>query len=558
MQELNVTLEGQVVERAAELAQAVERLESVRAIGEAVATAITVDARMQAMVQGVAEHLGFDVAGAGLYDSDSGQLAKMVIYPIDERYQEALQTVNLNPAAPGVPHRSTNPMRKQLMAGEFYLGHSLADLLSPPMPRAAVEAVQRMYGIKTILVVPLPSEEKVVGTLFVATRRPEISIKERRAVQLVARQTATAIASARSYEALRESEERYRLLFNSGDEARFVYPIQDNKPGKFVEVNEVACKRLGYSREELLNLSYLDLNSPEMLGKVAAVQQEFLTKGYMLLEMVHLAKDGRRIPVEVNAHLFDLNGQPAVFSIARDITERKRAEEKLRQTQEQVIRSERLAAIGELAATVAHELRNPLSVIRTSAYYVKDKLAGTDAKVLSSLERLEKNVIASDKIIYNLLNFTKIPSPVLYLGNLNEVVRTALAEVALPEQVKVETQFAADLPQIMLDTQQLNQVFQNLIDNAVQAMPQGGRLAVRTWQEEGCVAASVSDTGEGIPSKNREQIFERLFTTKVQGIGLGLSICRRVVEAHNGTIEVESQMEKGSTFTVRLPISRAN
>jgi signal transduction histidine kinase len=241
---------------------------------------------------------------------------------------------------------------------------------------------------------------------------------------------------------------------------------------------------------------------------------------------------------------------------------------RLREAQDRLVRSERLAAIGELAASMAHELRNPLSVIRASAYYVKYTLTGeTDDRVQDSLDQIEKQVLISDKIIRDLLDFARTRPPQLRPGDVNEVMQATLAGVPFPEEIVVVTQLAEGLPLVPLDPSQMERVLLNLITNAVQAMPEGGQLEVRTWEEDKAVLVSISDTGVGIPPENLARIFEPLFTTKTHGTGLGLSICRRIVEAHGGSIEVESpsttletgvlrtgQPGAGSTFTVRLPM----
>jgi signal transduction histidine kinase len=241
---------------------------------------------------------------------------------------------------------------------------------------------------------------------------------------------------------------------------------------------------------------------------------------------------------------------------------------RLREAQDRLVRSERLAAIGELAASVAHELRNPLSVIRTSAYYVKYRLLEkADDKVQDSLDQIEKQVLVSDKIIRDLLDFARVRPPELRPADVNEVVQATLAGVSFPEEIVVVTRLAEGLPPVPLDPSQMERAFLNLVTNSVQAMPEGGQLQVRTWGEDEAILVSISDTGVGIPPENLARIFEPLFTTKTQGTGLGLSICRRIVEAHGGSIEVESpsitlgtstletgQAGTGSTFTVRLPI----
>ena len=148
---------------------------------------------------------------------------------------------------------------------------------------------------------------------------------------------------------LREREEKYRMLFNSGNDAVFVHELTEERmPGKFIEVNDVACKRLGYTREELLELSVADVDAPEKLDEVPAIMEKFLSEGHSIFEQVHVTKEGRRIPVEISSLLFDIEGRPTVLSIARDITERKKAEKELKQKLEELEKMNRLMVGREL------------------------------------------------------------------------------------------------------------------------------------------------------------------------------------------------------------------
>jgi PAS domain S-box-containing protein len=230
---------------------------------------------------------------------------------------------------------------------------------------------------------------------------------------------------------------------------------------------------------------------------------------------------------------------------------------KLREAQEQLIRQERLAALGQLAGGVGHELRNPLGAIKNAVYFLHMALApqAPDPEVQETLEILEQEVARSERITGELLDFARARPPSRQEADLNQIVQETLSRIEIPLGVEVVTRLAADLPRILADPGQLDQVFDNLIHNAVQAMPEGGRLTMSTRREsEGWVAASIVDTGVGIPRENREKIFEPLFTTRAKGIGLGLAIVQTLVEGHGGTIEVGSEVGEGTTFTIRLPV----
>lgn len=225
----------------------------------------------------------------------------------------------------------------------------------------------------------------------------------------------------------------------------------------------------------------------------------------------------------------------------------------LAQAQEQLVRSQRLAAIGQLAGSMSHELRNPLSVLRSSAYYLRSRLGTSDEKVHKHLNIIEQEIVNSDKIITDLLDFSRTKPPTLQRTFLNYIVEESLERVEVPESVKLVLQLGEGLPPLRADTFQLEQVVVNLLTNAIQAMPQGGVLTVRTGRQDDALTLETSDTGCGIEPENLSRIFEPLFTTKSRGIGLGLAISKTLVENHGGTITVDSVPGQGTTFTITLP-----
>lgn len=232
---------------------------------------------------------------------------------------------------------------------------------------------------------------------------------------------------------------------------------------------------------------------------------------------------------------------------------RRIAEKKLEETQEQLLRSERLAVIGQLAASVGHELRNPLGVLQNSLYLLNLKLKDADEKVKKQVATMKRELARSNKIITDLLEFSRERELSFAPANLNHIIEEVLAKVEIPEGVGIVKELK-DIPIVMANGDQLQSVFVNLISNGVQAMPEGGTLTVKTDQEDSFVEVRVSDTGIGIPRENFEKIFEPLFTTKTKGIGLGLAITRRFIENHGGTISVESNPSFGTSFSIRLPM----
>ncbi|HJX13531.1 MAG TPA: ATP-binding protein [Dehalococcoidales bacterium] len=229
----------------------------------------------------------------------------------------------------------------------------------------------------------------------------------------------------------------------------------------------------------------------------------------------------------------------------------------LEHVQEKLIRSERLAAVGELASGVGHELRNPLNVIRNCAYLLDMALTDkSDEEALSTLKVLDKQIDIANKIVTDLLDFTRIKPPTQVRVDLNTLIRESLSWVTVPEHVTVNAHLNGHVPAIRTDAEQIGRVFTNIISNAIQAMNTNGELNIDTGIEDGLVWISFKDNGCGIPEENMEKIFEPLFTTKPKGIGLGLAISRRLVEQNGGKIEVASQVGTGTTFTVRLPLDK--
>jgi PAS domain S-box-containing protein len=228
--------------------------------------------------------------------------------------------------------------------------------------------------------------------------------------------------------------------------------------------------------------------------------------------------------------------------------------EALRQAQEKALRQERLAALGQLAGGVAHDLRNPLSVIASAIYYLK--MVQTDAEdvVLEYLEMIDDEVKTADRIVADLLDFARDKTVVPRTVDLDEIVAHVLDRKPPPQGIGLALQIPEDLPRAYMDSGHLKQILTNLITNAYQAMGDGGVLSLRASTVDERVQLDVSDTGEGIPPENMKKIFEPLFTTKSRGIGLGLAICQKLIKANQGDISVTSEEGAGSTFRITMPI----
>ncbi len=231
----------------------------------------------------------------------------------------------------------------------------------------------------------------------------------------------------------------------------------------------------------------------------------------------------------------------------------------LSEAQEQLVRTEKLAAVGTLASGVSHELRNPLSAIKNAVFLLKRKLSrkkmqDIDEKTIQYLDIMDKGIDRCSKIINNLLGFTRVTKPARYSSDINVVVEETLSRVYVEKNIKVSKCFQSNLPKVMIDTNQIGQVLINVIENACQAMVDGGELKISTKVSMGSVEIEIGDSGCGIPEKEIEKLFDPLFTTKPSGTGIGLAVCHGIMEKHKGTINVKSQKGIGTKMSIRLPL----
>jgi len=379
-------------------------------------------------------------------------------------------------------------------------------------------------------------------------------------------------------EALRESEEKYRNLVDRANDGIVI------AQGNVIEFsNSAFTKNLGYEVRELNGIEFASLIPQENRQLLIERHKKRLAGEEVpsVYEAKLLHKNGNKISFEVNASVIQYMGKPADLVILRDLTERKKAEQKLlaysehleemveertrelSDAQEKLIRQEKLAVLGQISGSVSHELRNPLGVISNAIYFLNLVQPDADDKVRKYHAMIEREVHTADKIIADLLDFARLKSAHREPVSIPALVQSTLRGFPVPPSVKVALKLPADLPMVFADPRQVEQVLGNLITNAYQAMEAGGKLTIsghvvvqvtaRDRQKQ-MLAIAVKDTGGGILPENRKKLFEPLFTTKVKGIGLGLAVSKKLAESNDGRIEVESQPGKGSTFTVWLPV----
>lgn len=371
-------------------------------------------------------------------------------------------------------------------------------------------------------------------------------------------------------EQLRESEERLRGITERSFDAILAMDLE----GRITFVSFVAERIIGYKPEEIKGKSLHTFFAEREIPKAAQAFAEVASgKSMRGLELELLRKDGSSVTVEVNGAPIIKDGKVVgVQATARDISERKQMQQKLqeyseelealvekrtrqlKEAQDQLVKSERLAAIGQVAAMVGHDLRNPLTGIKGAAYYLKTKPAlRKDKKTMEMLELIEKDIEYSNKIITDLLEYSRDVHLELTETTPKLIIGETLSPLEVPNNIQVINLTESD-PRIKADIEKLNRAFVNLIKNAIDAMPYGGKLAIKSTGTNDNVEFTFADTGMGMTKEQMGKIWAPFFTTKAKGMGLGLPICKGIIEAHKGYITVESMPGIGTTFTVTIPI----
>jgi PAS domain S-box-containing protein len=377
--------------------------------------------------------------------------------------------------------------------------------------------------------------------------------------------------SKRAEEALRESEQKYRVLFESANDAVFIHEIdEDGMPGPFIEVNELACQQLGYSREELAKLGPRDIDDPRYRERIGAAMERLEREGRAVFETVQVAKDGHGIPVEVSTRTLQLGGKRVLFSLVRDITERKQAEE-LRVAKSAAEAAS--AAKTAFLANMSHEIRTPMNAILGFAQLMRHD------KGLSERQQQQLDIINSSgehllALINDVLEMSKVEAGRVSANPTTFDLRALIEELGslfgLRTQAKgleLHVDVSDQVPRfVVTDENKLRQVFVNLLGNAVKFTDEGSvELRVDARRDEGGgprLLVEVQDTGMGIAPEDMERLFHYFeqvgSSDEAQtGTGLGLAISREFARLLGGDITVESELGVGSTFALDVAIEVA-
>ena len=345
---------------------------------------------------------------------------------------------------------------------------------------------------------------------------------------------------------LQKIEEKLKSVFIASLDSVIITDLN----GIIIDCNEKALKIYGgLSKRELLGKSPLEFIAEKDRQKAMEdIKNALAYDSLRNVEYTFLTKDGREFEAELSASIVvDASGNPvSIVEIFKDITDRKRMEQ-------QLLRSERLATIGEVAAMVGHDLRNPLTGIAGAAYYLKKSLGSkADEKTREMIEFIEKDVDYSNNIISDLLEYSVEIRLERMETTPKALVKEALTMVKLPQNIKV-VNLTSNKPKVAIDMDKMKRVLVNLMKNAVEAMAKGGTLTITSKESNHNLEIAVADTGTGITKEVMDKLSTPLVTTKAKGMGLGLSICKRIIDAHEGKISAESTFGEGTTFTVTIP-----
>jgi PAS domain S-box-containing protein len=379
-------------------------------------------------------------------------------------------------------------------------------------------------------------------------------------------------------QSLKESEVRYKVLFESANDAIF---LTDAQTGIIVDANKKASALIGRPVNRIIGMHYLDLHPKEAREFYKGVFDTHSSKNRPFTQVAFVVRKSRHIPVQVSASNVSIKGNKLMIEVFSDITALKKIEDRLKNDKSNlqgIITKERkkaeallsdledakrLADIGSLASTIAHELRNPLGVIKTAAYNIKQKSGAVYLKkIRSHLSNIDKKICESDRIISNLLGYSKLSVIFYERFYIYKIINECISNFRQKYNMRnlkliVDCSPVRDL-RMRADRGQIISLLSNVLDNAYQALPDGAgtiRLSCRRYKQGKHVLIAVKDSGIGLSKADISKAFEPFFSLKIKGIGLGLSVCRQIVKLHKGSLKIMSKRSKGTTVKISLPVS---
>ena len=410
------------------------------------------------------------------------------------------------------------------------------------------------------LVVPVIRQNKILAILGVGNKKSNYVERDVNTVQQLADLAWETVERKRAEDMLRDNENRYRTLVDSSNDAIFFYLPGDG----FVEVNEVACKRLGYTKEEFRTMHPQDVNTPEFASRVQNRIDTLMKEGELLHEGAHVARNGKIFPVEVSSKVVDFDGKKAILAFARDITERKKAEQELHEYREHLEKlvKERTSELEAFTYSVSHDLRAPLRAIDGFSKFIEnDYSSQLDEEGKRYIEVIRQNTIKMDRLITDLLKLSRLSRENLNFVRLNmkALARSMYQEVATISEKDQFDILIEDIPDANGDATTIKQVWINLIGNALKYSSKSGvkKIEIGYREDKSENVYYVKDYGIGFDPQYKRKlfnVFQRLHKeTDYKGSGIGLAIVKMIIGKHKGTVWAESEPDKGATFYFSLP-----
>ncbi|MCH8875061.1 PAS domain S-box protein [candidate division KSB1 bacterium] len=344
-------------------------------------------------------------------------------------------------------------------------------------------------------------------------------------------------------QALQDSEEKFRALFN---QARDGIVLADGETGQIVDCNQEFEVQAGRNCGQLKEMKIWEVRPPD---KMEIAKKDFFeiqeSGGAGATELTLEKADGSIIPIEFTSSKIAIGGKTYNQSIVRDITERKESARTIQ-------RMAQLATLGEMAANIAHEIRNPLASISLNVQYISDYWE-LPKKLEKKVENINLALLRTQDIIRETLEFARPSPPDLRQVNIHRVVESSIRSVTEEyeqAEIQIKKNFQAKVPQVLIDDNKILQVLINLLQNAKDASPKGGIVTIATRARTNELQVQIKDNGDGISAEKLDKIFEPFYSTKKTGFGLGLAIVARLVEQHGAHIDVKSRVGKGTEFTL--------
>ncbi|HEX8139647.1 MAG TPA: ATP-binding protein [Pyrinomonadaceae bacterium] len=535
-------LERVLNEAAEQLRKDIERLSGLYHISLMMGTGAEVSTICELLTRKIARLLGADMCVILLSDEKEKLIyAQLPAYGVSDRDVQSLRSSLDEKNIATWVYKTREPYLTNDIATDSLISKQAAALL----------------GVSAILAVPLQAGEITLGTLEVMNKEGGFAEDDKRLVTIFASQAAHLIVNAQLFEQVRDSEERYRQIFESALDGLY----RSTPEGRFVTVNPALARLLGCDGpEELVGANLIQDFFADPVD-AERLLEEVRRRGLALdveCELRRPTGESLSARLSIRAVTDEANQEPYHLGIVRDVTEQKRLSE-------QLIISKQLAVVGELVAGVAHEVRNPLCGITTTLSALARQLKDREG-VQPFIDVVMTEADHLNRLMEELLEHSRPSRPDNHPTDMRDMVREIVSEwggQAAAKGIKLTFEGAESLPTLRLDQRKMHGVFANLLNNALEHTESGGRVSIKVSASNGDpvgrerhkgIRVEIKDTGAGIAPDDLPKIFEPFFTTRTTGTGLGLAIVRKTIHDHGGSVTAHSEKGRGTTFIINLPV----